>query len=906
MNKEYSKVISQSNVAVPQNILKRIKSSLLPLAKLERGTHEGRVKVTRKGKTFYRKQRLGRKDKDYNVNAKSAAPDKYNIDFGKEASLKIEALSNVKESNENIGHVDGVVKENKKEISTAVNDYLGLYADNLDGKSYHLVSNIMNRFIDAGSGIFGDLPSQEFCDLLQLSVDDIMYQELNSWSRQLGDHGIRHIYGNIDIMGKIFDSINSESPGTISEKDKLNGIMTMIWHDYGYTSERSRSSIEGTKYHKIDSGKFFKHRENIYRKFLGDDFDDVENYIINHDTPDIDWEDHPVLSAISCADNLALFYREKLPTLFRRVEGSIHLLEQMQFALRDNDDKKFNMFKAKLGGKIDNTNLPEYTKYLLKKAAKEVSPYTPKVILSMLTGEISDIGYTNKSGLNVKIKYNDFESKLSKLYDQGQSKFVKLAETFNIKDFEKDHFEFIKNGKVLLSLSKSGKFVKIEIDIGSLAKQDVGQEGIKMENNFEYIIDFQKIEGEIEDDLVIYGKASSGELDHDGEIVDSDSLRSVWGAYMKNPVVRYLHNKSEKYQGPIGKVLPEYTDRSGKIYSSGFNENGELFVVAQISKADDVKDIRTKIKEGVLKGFSIGGRAKRQKVFDANLQKEITKVIVSRMSELSVVDLPANKDSFYTIIKGCVGENCAYPIIEKKEGDNMTNEVEKAEGGNRPPKDWMDNCLTTAKGISGMNDPAAFCGWMWYHGKESGFADQKAAIGKDESNTNDVEKTESTEVSDLEKQIENIQTENDDLKDRIQKMEVQTMEKEDNIVRMEVPELQDFIKTTIEEMTQEQALMEKAEDYDTLLAANEDLRKKIEELEGKVTAQAKALEASPQESMKDEDVEVVEEKIGKLEAELKELKESPFYKAVQDGDAPQETERHSHLGDIIKAQFGGE
>lgn len=32
------------------------------LSKLERGTHTGRVKVTRDGKTFYRKQRLGTKD----------------------------------------------------------------------------------------------------------------------------------------------------------------------------------------------------------------------------------------------------------------------------------------------------------------------------------------------------------------------------------------------------------------------------------------------------------------------------------------------------------------------------------------------------------------------------------------------------------------------------------------------------------------------------------------------------------------------------------------------------------------------------------------------------------------------------------------------------------------------------
>jgi len=36
----------------------------IDISKLERGTHEGQVKVTRGGKTFYRKQRVGRKEEE--------------------------------------------------------------------------------------------------------------------------------------------------------------------------------------------------------------------------------------------------------------------------------------------------------------------------------------------------------------------------------------------------------------------------------------------------------------------------------------------------------------------------------------------------------------------------------------------------------------------------------------------------------------------------------------------------------------------------------------------------------------------------------------------------------------------------------------------------------------------------
>ena len=49
---------------------KSIEKIEINLSKLERGTHEGQVKVVRDGKTFYRKQRLGTKEKEGEVKSK--------------------------------------------------------------------------------------------------------------------------------------------------------------------------------------------------------------------------------------------------------------------------------------------------------------------------------------------------------------------------------------------------------------------------------------------------------------------------------------------------------------------------------------------------------------------------------------------------------------------------------------------------------------------------------------------------------------------------------------------------------------------------------------------------------------------------------------------------------------------
>ncbi len=89
----------------------------------------------------------------------------------------------------------------------------------------------------------------------------------------------------------------------------------------------------------------------------------------------------------------------------------------------------------------------------------------------------------------------------------------------------------------------------------------------------------------------------------------------------------------------------------------------------------------------------------------------------------------------------CHGPDAGKPIKcfdTKEEADRMhraiqankSKEMKKMPEDKRPPKSWWDNCIGTARGIKGMEDPEAFCGWMWHHGKGAGFGPQREAIGK--------------------------------------------------------------------------------------------------------------------------------------------------------------------------------
>lgn len=204
---------------------------------------------------------------------------------------------------------------------------------------------------------------------------------------------------------------------------------------------------------------------------------------------------------------------------------------------------------------------------------------------------------------------------------------------------------------------------------------------------FEYVMKFETIEkGE---DLIIAGFASTGAIDWDDEYMNTDSLKSSWNDYMKNPVLRYMHSKDSRNPDAIGRVIPEYTDSNGKTYKTEFIDN-KPFIVAKLSNALDVESIRTKISEGVVTGFSVGGRAKRVNEFCHKFGKNINQIFVNRISEISVVDLPANKDTFFEVIKSeCIGNNCSCNIDEII-NDNQNDSVTKVQDDDYQDENTVD------------------------------------------------------------------------------------------------------------------------------------------------------------------------------------------------------------------------
>jgi SPP1 gp7 family putative phage head morphogenesis protein len=292
------------------------------------------------------------------------------------------------------------------------------------------------------------------------AVDHLAAQESETMSRQLGDHGVAHIKGDIDVAMQTLNALPTKS----TAQDKLAAYTACIYHDTGYLTEPSRSFLD--EGHPRWSEQYYNTNiKPTVAKALGDRAaNEVSHIIRTHDATDMDWNSDSVASSVRLADNLAVFHREKLPPVFRYVNGNIDVLKDLGAGKIDKATANERMV-----ANIDKSNLTDKVKSQLRLGAKEVSEYTPKVTLGMLGGTLTGIKY--KEGTVVaEVKESKKATEINKLGDFGQNQLAKLAKTFDAdpKQFQKDlNFTFKgKDGRTRLRIEMQKAVENILLNAG--------------------------------------------------------------------------------------------------------------------------------------------------------------------------------------------------------------------------------------------------------------------------------------------------------------------------------------------------------------------------------------------------------------------------------------------------------
>lgn len=176
-----------------------------------------------------------------------------------------------------------------------------------------------------------------------------------------------------------------------------------------------------------------------------------------------------------------------------------------------------------------------------------------------------------------------------------------------------------------------------------------------------------KMEAQDDGTVKVWGYASSEAVDSDGEIIAAEAMKAAIPDYMKFGAVREMHG----------------SNAAGTAIEINVEDDGRTFFGAHIVDPVAV----TKVKTGVYKGFSIGGSVTAR---DELNKSQITGL---KLTEISLVDRPANPDAVFTCFKA------DKPKDEEeadKEDDNKTadktdetpdNDAEKADGDKKDDKD---------------------------------------------------------------------------------------------------------------------------------------------------------------------------------------------------------------------------
>lgn len=137
--------------------------------------------------------------------------------------------------------------------------------------------------------------------------------------------------------------------------------------------------------------------------------------------------------------------------------------------------------------------------------------------------------------------------------------------------------------------------------------------------------EISKVEPQDDGTLKVWGYASSGAVDSDGETITSDAMKAAIPDYMKFGAVREMHQQSA----------------AGTAIEASVGDDGKTFFGAHVVDPIAVKKVQT----GTYKGFSIGGKVTERDATDKKIIKGL------KLVEVSLVDRPANPDAIFTVYK---------------------------------------------------------------------------------------------------------------------------------------------------------------------------------------------------------------------------------------------------------------
>ena len=385
-------------------------------------------------------------------------------------------------SNENATETADAVRTNGRNLVRKYGKALSKVSRPMAEKYVDDVADAIHEGLSDGS--LAGVSQDDLDEFIREDLKRIIHQEVETRGRSLGDHGMRHVAGNVrsslDMMGEL-----QQHGVPITGKQKLMAIAVMANHDLGYTVGEVATDIRQGKRHVEQSKALADEESERYDKIFGAaDGKKIRDVIATHDSADIDWDKDPMASAVRLADNTALFGKDKVQDLFIRSPKAVKLAAKLRMAAEmvpsDYDEKTADpeiqkrvakskelqkSIKEQLHDTVEEMDVETLSDAVaLHAQIDEMSEgkfSTSRDVLSRLSGKLKGFSFDpDRKMMKVDMAYSPEGEMMQELFgdDVAAAQFDKFAKDMKAKPLKGNR------GKVTFSNPDGKKVFEMDVD----------------------------------------------------------------------------------------------------------------------------------------------------------------------------------------------------------------------------------------------------------------------------------------------------------------------------------------------------------------------------------------------------------------------------------------------------------
>ncbi|MBI5508517.1 MAG: hypothetical protein HY903_07175 [Deltaproteobacteria bacterium] len=269
--------------------------------------------------------------------------------------------------------------------------------------------------------------------LVQDLVEKLIYQELCSRRRAMGDRGIRRICGNIELAEQLYNQ--AKRLPDFTPRERLLMRVIHVHQDLGQTAYAARVSFRGSKLHRAYGARIFNDEINRYRGlFTHEELEQARTAVATHSSEELPFTKARVLAFVRAVDHLAPFAPFRLLKQLEPVANAGDYLDDLAARARQGETERYVAAKDALRTLLEGEQMHPGLRDDLLAAFRPLHKNAELIELGPWGGEISGLQLdANGDGAVVaKITPDPFTVQHQALFDYQQQQLLNVARACEI------------------------------------------------------------------------------------------------------------------------------------------------------------------------------------------------------------------------------------------------------------------------------------------------------------------------------------------------------------------------------------------------------------------------------------------------------------------------------------------